>query len=206
MCSFLCSIAGVFSSSFCSPKFPTVLFLGSRHRSSSTTLNLSFLVLALRSRARAYLSELCRAMCSEKLHLSFFSSFSAELLVAATNLSRPLPLVQIKLPIPYKSTFLALTWIFFYTFSTFPGLCIPFLSSEKHLQLFSSIKWENLLTLLLFSGLSLSPPTSQSVLNVSFYRVYYSLWNPTPFVLPSRPVSVLYCLLSIKFKFFVSPF
>ena len=43
---------------------------------------------ALRSRARGYLTELCRATCSEEFHSSFCSPFSpAEFLVAASNLS-----------------------------------------------------------------------------------------------------------------------
>ena len=42
----------------------------------------------LRSRAKGYLSELCRATCSEESHLSFCSSFSStKLLAAASNLS-----------------------------------------------------------------------------------------------------------------------
>ena len=43
---------------------------------------------ALYSRARGYLSELCRATCLEESHLSFCSPFSlAEFLAAASNLS-----------------------------------------------------------------------------------------------------------------------
>ena len=43
---------------------------------------------ALRSRARGYLTELCRAMCSVESHSSFCSPFSlAEFLAAASNLS-----------------------------------------------------------------------------------------------------------------------
>ena len=85
---------------------------------------------------------------------------------------RSLPLVQTKSPIPCQSTFLVLAWIFVFIFSIFPGLYIPFLPSGRHLILFPSIRWENLSTLLLPSGLSLSAPASQSFLNASFYRGY----------------------------------
>ena len=51
--------------------------------------------------------------------------------------------------------------------------------SEKHLLLFPSIKWESFSNLPLSSGLSLSRPASQSLLNASFYRVYfYSILSP----------------------------
>ena len=102
-----------------------------------------------------------------------------------------LPLVQTKLTIPCQSTFLALAWIFFFISSISPGLCIPFLPSGRHLPLFTSTRWESLLTLLLPSGLSLSSPASQSCLNTSFYPVYSSFWNLIPFSLRARPVSAL---------------
>ena len=84
----------------------------------------------------------------------------------------PLPLVQTKLPIPCQSTFLALAWIYFFTSSIFLGLHIPFLPSGRHLLLFPYTRWESLSTLLLPSGLSLSPPAYQSCLNASFYPVF----------------------------------
>ena len=67
-------------------------------------------------------------------------------------------------------------------------------------------KWESLSTLLLPSGLSLSPPAYQSCLNASFYRVYSSFWNLIPFSLLARPVSALDGLLWIKFCIFLSAF
>ena len=97
-------------------------------------------------------------------------------------------------------------WIFFFTFSIFPGLRIPFLPSGRHLPLFPSTRWESLSTLLLSSGLSLSPLASQSFLNASFYPVYSSFWNLIPFFLPVRPVSALDGLHLIKFCSFLSPF
>ena len=119
---------------------------------------------------------------------------------------RPSPLVQTNLPIPCQSTFLALAWIFFFTSSISPGVCISFLPSGRHLPLFPYTRWENLSTLLLPSGLSLSPPTYQSFLNASFYPVFSSFWNLIPFSLPASPVFALDGLHLIKFCTFLSPF
>ena len=139
---------------------------------------------ALRSKSRGYLFELGQATCSEK-SLVFCSPFTpARFLAAASSLSRLLPLAQTKLPIPCYSIFLALAWIFFFTFLDLPGLSIPFLSSGRHLPLFPSIRWESLSTLLLPFSLSLLPPASQSFWNASIYLVYSSLFS-----LPARPVS-----------------
>ena len=65
---------------------------------------------------------------------------------------------------------------------------------------------QSLSTLLLPSGLSLSPPAYQSFMNASFYPVFSSFWNLIPFFLPFRPVSALDGLHSIKFCSFLSPF
>ena len=119
---------------------------------------------------------------------------------------RPLPLAQTKLPIPCYSTFFALAWIFFFTSSIFPDHRIPFLQSRKTSLLFPCIKSKSLSTLLLPSGLSLSPPASQSYLNASFGSVYSSFRNLIPYSLPARPVSALVGLHSIKFCTFLSPF
>ena len=67
-------------------------------------------------------------------------------------------------------------------------------------------KMGKLPTLLLPSGLSVSPPAYQSCLNASFYPVYSFFWNLIPFSLPARPVSALVVLHSIKFCTFLSPF
>ena len=109
-------------------------------------------------------------------------------------------------PVESHSSLVSLAWIFFFTSSTFPGLCIPFLPSGRHLPLFPSTRWESLSTLLLPSGLSLSPPAYQSCLNASFYPVFSSFWSLIPFSLPARPVSALVGLLLIKFCTFLSPF
>ena len=99
-----------------------------------------------------------------------------------------------------------MTWIFFFTSSIFPGLGVPFIPCRRHLLLFPYTNWKNLSTLLLPSGLSLSPPAYQSCLNASFYPVYSSFWNLIPFSIPARPVSALDGLHSIKFCTFLSPF
>ena len=173
--SLLRSIAGSTSSSSSSPNFPNC---SSPRKSASVYaayLRSHFSVSqpkALCSRARGYLSELRRATCLEESHSFFCSPFSsAELLAAASNLS--LFTVQTKLPIPCQSIFLALSWIFFFTSSIFPGLCIPFPPSGRHL-LFPSTRWESLSTLLLPSGLSLSLCAYQNFLNTSFFPVYSS--------------------------------
>ena len=161
---------------------------------------------ALCSRARGYLTELRRATCPMESHSFFCSPFTpAEFHAAASYLSFSTATGPDKLPIPCYSTFLALAWIFFFTFSISPGLRIPFLPSGRHLPLFPFTRWESLSTLLLPSGLSLSPPAYQSCLNASFYPVYSSFWNLIPFFLPARPVSALDGLHSIKLCTSLSP-
>ena len=147
---------------------------------------------ALRSRARGYLSELRRATCPVESHLSFCSPFSpAELLAAASNLSSSTATGPYKVAYPMLKHLPRFGMDFLFTFSIFSGLCIPFLPSGRHLLLFPYTKWESLSTLLLPSGLSLSPPTYLSFLNASFYLAYSSFWNLFPFSLPARSVSVL---------------
>ena len=89
--SFLCSISGYSSSSSSSPNFPNC---SSPRKSASVYvayLRSHFSVSqpkALRSRARGYLSELCRATSPEKSHSSFCFPFSTtEFLAAASSLS-----------------------------------------------------------------------------------------------------------------------
>ena len=92
--SLLRSIAGSPSSSSSSPNFPN--FPNCFFPKESASVYAAYLrshfsisqPKALRSRARGYLSELCRATCSEDSHSSFCSPFSfAEFLAAASNLS-----------------------------------------------------------------------------------------------------------------------
>ena len=120
------------------------------------------------------------------------------------NFPCPLSLAQTKLPIPCHGIFITLARNFFFIFSIFPGLCIPFFPSGRHLLIFAFTRWESLSTLLLPSGLSLSPPAYQSSLNASFYRIYTSFWSLIPFSFPARPVSALDGLLLIKFFIFLS--
>ena len=129
---------------------------------------------ALRIRARGYVSELRQAPCPEEPHSSFRSHFSlTELLAAATNLSSftttgPDKVAYLMLKhLPRSGTnFLLNTLKLFWYLHSFPSIrktssIIPIYNMTKP---FGS---------LLPSGLSLSPPASQSFLNVSFYRFYY---------------------------------
>ena len=99
--SLLCSVAGSPSSS---PNFPNC---SSPRQSASVYtayLRSHFSISqpkALRSRARGYLSELCRTTCPEESHSSFCSPFSLlNFLQLPPTLPRPLPLDQTKLSIP----------------------------------------------------------------------------------------------------------
>ena len=175
--SLLCSTTGSPSSSSSSPNFPNC----SSPRESASVyaayLRPYFSVSqskALRSRARDYLSELCRASCQKESHSSFCSPFSpAEFLGL-----QPL-LFHCHWPRQSCLSHAKASSSPWHGFSTshlqiFLGVCIPFLPSGRHLLLFPYTRWESLSTLLLSSGLSLSPPAYQSFLNASFYLVYYS--------------------------------
>ena len=160
----------------------------------------------LRSRARGYLSELRRATCPVKSHSSFCSPFSpTELLAAASNLSSSTATGPDKntYPMskhPFRSgmDFLLHNFKLSWSLHFFPPIW-------RTSSISSSTRWENISTLLLPSGLSLSPPAYQSCLNASFYPVYSSFWNLIPFSLPARPVSALDSLHLIKFCSFLSP-
>ena len=66
--------------------FPTVSIPGSRHRSTTTTRDSTFL--STNQRAKKYLTDLRRAACSDESQSSFRSPlFPTEVLAAATNLS-----------------------------------------------------------------------------------------------------------------------
>ena len=212
MHSLLRSIAGSSSSSSFSPNFPNcsspkesasvyVAYLRSHFSVSQPK--------ALRSRARGYLSELCRATCSEKFHSSFCSPFSlAEFLAAASNLSSSSATGPDKVAYPMlkhlpRSGMDFLLYIFNLSWCShsFPSIwktsfIIPIHEMGKPLDSPASFR----------SSISLSPPASQSLLNASFYPVYSSFWNLIPFFLPARPVSALDGLHSIKFCTFLSPF
>ena len=89
--SLLCSIAGSPFRSSSSPNFPNCSSSRESVSVYAAYLRSHFSISqpkALCSRARGYLSEVRRALCSEKSHSSFCSPFSfAEFLAAASNLS-----------------------------------------------------------------------------------------------------------------------
>ena len=162
---------------------------------------------ALRSRARGYLTELRRATCPVESHSSFCSSFSpAEFLAAASNLTPSTATGPDKVAYPMlkylpRSGMDLLLYIFNLSWSTH-----SFPSIWKTSSIIPIHKMESLSTLLLPSGLSLSPPVYQSCLNASYYPVFSFFWNLIPFSLLARPVSALVGLHSIKFCTFLSPF
>ena len=205
--SLLCSIAGSSSlSSSSSPNFPNCSSPRGSALVYAAYLRSHFYISqpkALRSRARGYLSELRRATCSEESHSSFCSPFTlAEFLAAASNLSSSTAAGPDKVAYPMLKHLPRSGMDFLHIFN---------LSWSSHA--FPSIwKTSSIIPIrkmgkpLLFpSGLSLSPPASQSFLNAAFYPVY-SFWNLIPFSLPARPVSALDGLLSIRSCSFLSPF
>ena len=157
---------------------PTVLLPGNRLRSVYAAYLRSHFSVSqpkiLRSRAIGYLSELCPATCPEESHSSFCSPFSpTELLAAASYL--------------FPSTATGPDKVAYSMLKNLPRSGMDFLlhifNLSWSLHSFPSI-WKTssitpihkmgLSTLLLPSGLSLSPPASQSFLNASFYPVYSS--------------------------------
>ena len=162
---------------------------------------------ALCSRARGYLSELRRAMCSVESYPSFCSPFSpAEFLAAAANLSSSTATGPDKVAYPMLKHLPRSGMDFLFHIFNLSCSSHFFPSIWKTLLVFPYIRWESLLTLLLPSGLSLSPPAYQSFLNASFYPVFSSFWNLIPFFLPARLVTALDGLHSTKFCTFLSPF
>ena len=209
--SLLHSIAGSSSSSSSSPNFPNCSSPRESASIYATYLRSHFSVSqpkALCSRARGYLTELCRATCPVESHSSFCSPFSpAEFLAAASNLTSSTATGPDKVAHPVlkhrpRSGMDFLLHIFNLSWSShsFPSIwktssIIPIHNMGKPLDSPAS-----------FRPISLSPPAYQSCLNASFYPVYSSFWNLIPFFLPARPVSALVGLHSIKFCTFLSPF
>ena len=204
--SFLRSIAGSSSS----PNFPNC---SSPRKSASVYaayLRSHFSVSqpkALRSRARGYLTELRRATCPEESHSSFCSLFTlAEFHAAASNLSSSTTTGPDKVAYPMlkhlpRSGMDFLLHIFNLSWSShsFPSIwktssIIPIHKMGKPLDSPAS-----------FQPISLTS-AYQGFLNASFYPVYSSFWSLIPFSLPTRPVSALDGLHSIKFCTFLSPF
>ena len=155
---------------------------------------------ALCSRARGYLYELCRATSPEESHSSFFSS--TKFFANATNLTSsiatgPDKVAFLKHHPRCGMYFFVLIFNLLSSLHSFPSIwmtsfIIPIHMMGKPLDSPAS-------------DLTLSPPGSQSFLNVSFYRIY-SFWSLTPFYLLARPVSILDGVLSNKFCSFLSSF
>ena len=108
------------------------------------------------------------------------------------------------MPIPCRSIFFALTWIFFFTFSISTELCISFFPFGRHLLLFPSTRWESLSTLLLPAYLS-------HFLRIKFFkriiliRLLFFL-NSNSILSPRQAVSTVNGVLQIEFCIFLSPF
>ena len=107
--SLLRSIAGFSFSSSSSPNFPNCSSPRKLASVYAAYLRSHFFVSqpkALRSRARGYLSEFCRATCPVESHLSFCSPFSpAEFLAAASNLTPSTPTGPDKVAYPMLKHF-----------------------------------------------------------------------------------------------------
>ena len=150
------------------PPLLTVLLPGNRLQSMPLTCDLTFLFLSQRpcvAEPEATFLSSAEPRALRSLTRSFDLSLLLNFMRLPPTFPRPLSLTQTKLPIPCLSTFLALAWIFFFTSSIFSGLRIPFLPSGRHFLLFPSTRWESVSTVLLPSGLSLSPPADQSCWN-----------------------------------------
>ena len=193
--SLLRSIAGSPSSSS-SPNFPNCFSPKESASVYAAYLRSHFSISqpkALRSRARGYLSGLCRATCPGESHSLFCSPFSpAKFLAAASNLfsstatGPDIVAYSVLKHLPrFGMDFLLHIFNLSWSLHFFPSIW------KTYLLLFPSTRWESLLTVLFPSGLSLSPPAYQSFFNTSFYLVYSSFWNRIPFSLPARPVFAL---------------
>ena len=156
---------------------PTVLLPGESALVYAAYLRFHFSVFqpkALCSRAKGYLSELRRATCPVESHSSFCSPFTlAEFHAAASNLSSSTATGPDKVAYPMpkhlsRSGMGLLLHIFNLSWSSH-----SFPSIGRQLPLFPFTRWKSLSTLLLTSGLSLSPPAYQSCLNASYYPVYF---------------------------------
>ena len=154
--------------------------------------------MALRSRARGYLSELRRTTYPEKSHSSFCSLFFPdEFLAAASNLFSSPAIGPDKVVYPMlkhlpRSGMDFLLHIFNLGWSLHSFSCIrktsiiPIHKMRKPLNPPASFR-------------SLSP-AFQSCLNATLYLVYSSFCSLTPFSVHARPVSAMDGLLLIKFR------
>ena len=199
LCTLFRFITGSPSSFFSSPNFPNCSSLMESTSVYAGYLRSHFSVSqpkALRSRARSYLSKLCRATCSVESHSSFCSFFTfAEFLSAASNLYSSTTTGPDKVAYPMLKHFLCSGMDFLLHIFNLSWTSHFFPSIWKTSSIIPIPRWESLSTLLLPFGLSLSPPAYHSFLNASFYPVYFFFWNRIPFSLPARPVSALDGLL-----------
>ena len=161
MHSLLHSIAGSPFSSSSSPNFPNCSSIRESASVYAAYLRSHFCVSqpkALRSRARGYLSELRRATCPVESHSSFCSPFSpAEFLAAASNLSSSTATGLDKVAYPTLKhlsrsgmDFLLHIFNLYWSSHSYPSIWKT--------SIIPIHKMESFLTLLLPSGLSLSPP------------------------------------------------
>ena len=159
---------------------------------------------ALRSRARGYLSELCRAMCPEESHSFFCSPFSlAEFLAAASNLSfstatgpdkvaysmlKHLP----RCGMDFLLHIFNLSWILHSFWKT--SSIIPILKMGKPLD-----------SPAFFRPISLTSCVSKLFERIILSRLLFFL-ESNSILSPTRPVSALNGLHYIKFSSLLSPF
>ena len=139
----------------------------------------------------------------------FFSCFpfsSAEFLAAATNLSSSTTTDPDKVVYPMLKRLPRSGTNFFLHFQLFLMFTFHSFQLADILDYSHPITWESLSTFLFLSGLSLSLLAYHSCLTSSFYVVYSSFWNLTPFFHPAKPASALDGLPSMNFCFFLSPF
>ena len=158
----------------------------------------------VRSRARGYLSELCRATCPVESHSSFrFPFYPAEFLAAASNLSSSTATGPDKVAYPMLKhlprsgmDFLLHIFNLSWTLHSFPSIwwtssIIPIQKMGKPLD----------------SPAFFRPISLTSCVSKLFARINLSSFlNLIPFSIPARPVSAQDGLHLIKFYTFLSPF
>ena len=114
-------------------------------------------------------------------HSSFCSPFSpAEFLAAASNLFSSSATCPDQVAYSMLKHLPRTGMDFLFHIFNLSWTLYSFPSIWKTSSLLPFTKWESLSTLLLPSGLSLSPPAYQSCLNASFHHVYSSFWSLIP--------------------------
>ena len=148
----------------------------------------------MRSRTGDYLYELSRATCPEESHSSICSLFSpAEFLAAVSNLSSSTATASV---IYSMLNHLARSGMdFLFHILIFPGLCISFLPSGRHLLLFPFIKWEYLSTICFLPSYLSHSCVLKLFERIILFRLLFFLESNFILSLPARPVSALDGLL-----------